>query len=592
MRWYGWGAEGTGFDLEGRPYLIPYAVAALGIDPKLPQQRPPDPDTLTLPSSRLSDEQWRALAEVLPEERMLSRGHHDRLLHAYGRGTRDIWRLRHGWIDWAPDAVAFPTEEAHLVALVTVAAHSGVALIPFGGGSNVAGCLEALPGAVRPTLTVNMRRMNRLIELDEVSGLACVQAGMLGPDLEAALQPRGFTFGHLPDSFHHSTVGGWVSTRSSGMLSDGYGNAEDRVMAVRLITPSGIVASRPVPHSSAGPDVNRLIAGSEGALGILSEVTLSVRRLPERQASGAMLFRSFEAGINALRQAREVGIVPVASRLNDPHKTQLSAAFRRVSIRSRLIGPVAKAVLRRLHGLDLESVSLMINVYEGTAHSAARQRREAERIYRCNGAVQVGSGPARATLKSKFDLPHIRDFMMARRVITDVAETCLPWAEVPDMYRSGREVLERALTRGGRRVWIGVHVSHTYPAGCSIYFTFAFHCLTDATGRYEPARELAHYLSAKEAILEHFCAAGGAISHHHAVGQEHLPWLAREVEFGRGSVIEAVKASVDPLGIMNPGRHVTGAARPLSEAMPRGVDLQSGEGPRPIVKFVSAAVAE
>lgn len=560
MKWYGWGAEGTGFDADGRPHLIPYAIKHLDIDPERAPDAPVDLSSIDVPACRISSEVWTALEQALPNG-ILTNDDFDRLCHAYGRSTRDIWRLRHGWIERAPDAVAFPTDEAHLETLTQLATQHGLVLVPFGGGSNVAGCLESYPLDEKPSITVNMRRMNALLDIDKVSGTARIQAGILGPDLEKALSKHGFTFGHFPDSFHHSTLGGWVSTRSSGMMSDGYGNAEDRVLAARLVAPTGTIATALAPHSSTGPDVHRLLAGSEGSLGMISELTVSVRAKPEVQAYSSMLFRSFEEGIEAMRQLRLAGIVPVACRLNDRMKTSLSAAFRRVSGPEGPKDKLGKAVLRHLYKLDLDSVCLMVVVYEGSASAVAHQKRAADRILKAHRAVSVGDSPAKALLEGKFDLPHIRDFLMQHAVITDVAETCTTWAKVPGLVQSGKQLLREKLTRENRAAWIGCHISHTYPAGCSIYFTFAFRCLCDDSGWYDPEVELEHYLSAKHAILNHFSENGATVSHHHALGYEHIHWLKSEMPFGGGSVIEAAKAAVDPNGIMNPARHYTGDQR-------------------------------
>lgn len=553
MKWHGWGGEGTGFDPVGRPNLFPYAVRHLAIDHDRATDAPMALDAISVPPSRLDGSVLDALVAALANDGV-SIGRYDRICHAYGRSTRDLWRLRHGRLDWAPDAVVFPSEDSHLAALMEIADRHDLALIPFGGGSNSTGCLEPPEPSRRPVLSVDLRRMNRILDFDEISGTVTVQAGILGPDLEAALGERGFTLGHFPDSFLHSTLGGWVATRSSGMFSDRYGNAEDMVLALRLVTPSGSVETRTLPHTSTGPDVNRMVIGSEGALGIISQLTMVVRRRPVKQIFDAHLFRDFESGIEAIRRTREQGIVPAASRLNDPMKTSLSAAFRKVSLRDRMFGPALKAVLSRVHGLDLSKACLMINAYEGSADEVRLHRRRVGAVFRALRGVAVGEGPGRAMSESKFDFPHIRDFLMDRTVVSDVAETATTWDKVPGLYRSSMAVLAEALGRGGRPFWLGCHVSHSYASGCSLYFTFAFRCLYGPDGSYDWERELAHFLSVKQAVLGHFVSRKAALSHHHSVGCEHLPWLACETSFGTGTAIEALKPAVDPKQIMNPGR--------------------------------------
>jgi alkyldihydroxyacetonephosphate synthase len=557
MKWYGWGAEGVAFDTGDRPHIVDYARTHLGLDTGLPPIHPVPPGSIRLLPPRLTVPAWEALAAALPAG-ALSAGRHDRLCHACGRSTRDIWRLRHGLIEWTPDAVAFPASEDEILALVAAARAHDLALIPFGGGSNVAGCLEPFAPAVRPVISVDLRRLNRVIAVDALSGTVRVQAGILGPDLERELAAHGFTLGHFPDSFLHSTLGGWVATRSSGMFSDRYGNAEDMVLALRMVTPAGIVETRGIPHTSSGPEVGRVAIGSEGALGIITELTMTVRRLAEGQRYQAYLFRDMERGIEAIRQCRAAGLVPASTRLNDPAKTQLSAAFRKVKPLDRLTGPLAKAWLRRRHRLDLSQACLMVSAFEGDADQVAWLRRRVEAIYSAHGAVAAGEGPGKAMMAGKFDLPLVRDFLFERGAITDTAETSIVWSRVPQLYVSSRAVLSEMLGRGGRDFWVGCHVSHTYSAGCSLYFTFAFGCRRDADGRYDPEAELAHYLAAKQAIIGHFVDQGGAASHHHAVGYEHLPWQAADGSLAGATIVEAAKAILDPDGRMNPGRHAHG----------------------------------
>ena len=226
--------------------------------------------------------------------------------------------MRHGRVDFAPDCVVFAESEEEICQLLTAADRHGVVIIPFGGGSNVAGCIESHRPDRRMVVTVNLRRMNRVLGIDRLSQTVRVQAGILGPDLERALAAEGMTLGHFPDSFLYSTVGGWVASRSSGMLSDGYGNVEDMVLSLRMATPAGMVLTRDVPHASNGPDPNRLCIGSEGTLEIITEVTLRARAQPEHREYRAYLFPSFAGGIEAIRECRRLGHAPVVTRLNDP----------------------------------------------------------------------------------------------------------------------------------------------------------------------------------------------------------------------------------------------------------------------------------
>ena len=557
MRWYGWGTEDMAFDPKARPGLWPYAAAQLGISASQPRWQPVDRNTIVLPRPRGNADFLEWLRTAF-EPGDWSNADEDRLRHATGRSTADIWRLRLGTVDAAPDCVVFPADETDVLGLVAAAKKFGVVLIPFGGGSNVAGCLEPTDRRHRMIVSVDLRRMNRILDIDAVSGLVTAEPGILGPTLEAALERGGLTLGHFPDSFLFSTLGGWVSTRSSGMLSDSYGNIEEMVTAVRLVTPAGVLETRPIPHASNGPDVKRFVIGSEGTLGIITALTMRVRPRPAQRQFRGYLFPDFTSGIAALVEAARHGVSPVMSRLNDPAKTQLSAAFRRRSASgfARGMERLLKIALFRLKRIDPSNAALLIGCFEGDAAALSAQRAAAERIWRRYGAIALGEGPGRSMEESKFDLPYVRDFLMDYNVIVDVAETCLRWKDIATAYRLISERARTAITDGDRRAWLGCHVSHCYSSGASLYFTFAFRCRADAKGHIDRAAEFAHYRRVKTGLLDSFAECGATFSHHHAVGREHLPWLRAETAIGTVMPVAALKAAIDPDDVMNPGKLV------------------------------------
>jgi alkyldihydroxyacetonephosphate synthase len=557
MRWYGWGSEESAFDPKDRPGLWPYAATHLGISAAEPMWRPIDREDILLPGVRADDGFFGWLSAAFPPTAWSKSGD-DRLRHATGRSTSDIWRLRLGLIDAAPDCVVFPGEERDVLALIEAAKRFGAVLIPFGGGTNVAGCLDPTDRRGRLIVSVDLRRMNRVFEIDPISGLVHVEAGILGPALEAVLEGAGFTLGHFPDSFLYSTLGGWVATRSSGMLSDAYGNIEDMVVGLRVVTPAGVLQTRPLPHASNGPDVKRLVIGSEGTLGIITSLTMRIRRRAAVREFRGYLFPTFDAGIVAIREAATHGMLPAMSRLNDPSKTQLSAAFRRGG-HGRLAGwmeRLFKLGLTHLRGIDLRQSCLMIAVFEGDPSQVRAQRRGFERQWRQHGAVGLGRGPGRALEDSKFDLPYVRDFLLDHNVVVDVAETCVLWKDMPSVYHLLMARTRAALQAGGRAAWLGCHISHCYSSGASLYFTFAFRCRSAADGRIDRSAELAHYRAVKTGLLDGFAACGCTLSHHHAVGREHLRWLGAETAIGDVMPVAALKAAIDPDAIMNPGKLV------------------------------------
>jgi len=557
MKWYGWGVDAGGFEAVGRPGLWPYAKAQLGLGESSPATLLPAPESIALPNRRVSPEIENALVAIVGEDGF-SCGHRDRLLHAYGKSTRDVWRIRHGRVDYAPDAVAFPQSEEQIIAIVRAAGEYDVALVPFGGGTNVAGCLELAHTESRFVLAVNLRRYNRVLDIDAISGTVRAQSGILGPDLELALEPHGLTLGHFPDSFTYSTLGGWIATRSSGMLSDGYGNPEEMLLSLRMATPAGMIETRDVPHASNGVDPKRLCIGSEGALGIITEVTMSLRAAPIKREFRGYLFPDFASGIEAMRACMRGGAMPAMTRLNDIDKTHLTAAFRRASAPlEALVARLVKRYLRDVKKLDLKRACLLIAAFEGDAGAIRWQRRRTERLYKHYGGIGIGPAAGNAFAEGKFDFPYIRDFLIEHDVVVDVCESSTVWSNVVSLYDDAMTALRDALGAGGRRAWVGCHASHSYAAGTSLYFSFAFTALRDADGRIDPWAELAHHAAVKQAALNCFSRHRATLSHHHAVGTDHLPWLAAEAPVAGGTAVDTMKAVLDPQGIMNPGKLTT-----------------------------------
>lgn len=546
MKWWGWGDEAIEFDISVRPGLWTYIRTQLRL-PERPESTPPVSfDSLVLPEAK-SNEAF--LTELNGLE--VTRDKKERLVHAYGKSYRDLWRLRRGQVDYAPDAVVYPKSHDEVVRLVQAAVRHGVCLIPFGGGSNIAGCLEPAKRESRMVVSVDMRAMRKLLSLDRESGVARAETGFLGPDLEEALQQQGFTLGHFPDSFLFSTLGGWVATRSAGMQSDRYGKIEDMVLAVRMVTPAGTVETRPVPKASNGIDVTQLCVGSEGTLGILTEVYLKVRPTPPEKATYGYLFPAYEQGIAAIQQCSREGCVPVLTRLNDPHKTALSFAYRsKQPSYKQWLSAAVKGYLKHVRRFDFESCCLLLVGFEGTSETVERERAHADAVYQQHGAFALGAEPGKAFQAGKYDFPYLRDFLCDRGVVADVSETATSWSQLQPLYRAATDAIQAAMDRVSSAGWVGCHISHTYPTGASLYFTFGF------VGR--PGEEMAQYLQVKKAAEDAFLAHGATLSHHHAVGVEHLPWLEADISTTGLRAVEALKQGLDPTGVMNPGKLSSG----------------------------------
>ena len=331
MKWWGWGDEAVSFNSSAHPGLWPYAKAVLGVEEE-PLNTLPVPIEAVWLREAIRHDGFLAELRITMRDDQLCDSRYERLVHTYGKGLRDLFRVRRGMAEGAPDLVLYPENEHDVVMTIRAAAHHDVSIIPFGGGSNIAGCLERADTR-RMVVSLDMRRMRRVLEVDRESCTARIEAGAFGPDIEEQLQAYGLTLGHFPDSFLHSTLGGWIATRSAGMQSDKYGNIEDMVIALRMVTPVGVLATRIVPKSSNGINVNHLCIGSEGTLGVITEATMRVHPRSELRRTHGYLFLDFESGIGAMHECVRKECVPSMFRLNDADKTALSLAFKPPSSR-------------------------------------------------------------------------------------------------------------------------------------------------------------------------------------------------------------------------------------------------------------------
>jgi alkyldihydroxyacetonephosphate synthase len=544
MKWWGWGDEDVHFNSATHPGFWPYAKSVLEIEKDDFETPHWNLDHLELPEPRV-DEPFLTKLRSFVSPQQLAEDKKERVIHAYGKGFRDLFRLRRGLANAAPDLIVYPETEREVCLTIRAAAERDVVVIPFGGGSNIAGCLERMDAA-RMAVSLDMRRMRRVLEADLHSCTARIEAGIFGPDLEQQLRQYGLTLGHFPDSFLHSTLGGWIATRSAGMQSDKYGKIEDMVLSVRMVTPEGVLATRAVPKSSNGIDVNHLCIGSEGTLGVITEATMRVHPRPESRIVSGYLFPDFESGIAAMHECVRQECMPAMVRLNDPGKTALSLAFRPpASSISHAAGSLFKAYLRA-KGFVLPRACLMLMAVEGRRNEVSRRLSQTEAIYKRFDAVSMGEKAGKSFEATKFDFPHIRDFLLDRNVTTDVSETSTVWSNIVPLYRETMSAVRASILESGVSPWAGCHISHTYQSGASVYFTFGF--------KQQSGQEMEQYLRVKRAAQQSFLDHGATLSHHHAVGTEHLPWLAADISPLGVQAITAIKNALDPANIMNPGR--------------------------------------
>lgn len=546
MKWWGWGVDGVGFHFEDKPAFAPFVLQAVGLDlhAAAPVGEPSFAD-MSVPASIADPGFVSALAGIVGEDNVTT-DDLERVVHTFGKSLRDLVRIRANAIDRAPDVVVYPADEDQVQRVVDAAAAAGVVVIPFGGGSNIAGSLEPRAGEERTVLSLDLGRLDRVLDIDEEAGLARIQAGALGPDLEAQLNDRGWTIGHFPDSFTHSTIGGWVATRSSGMQSDKYGDIADIARGLRMVRPGGPVVIRALPSTSSGPSVREMILGSEGRLGVITEVTAQVHRQPAARDVYGYFFPNWEAGLKAMEEIAASDAAPSITRISDSRESGFSLATSKA--RTGMDAVLAERVLPGLmkaRKWNLDDICLSFIGYEGGESHAKRQKSLVDAIVKRHGGMGVGKGPGVLYDQKKFDTPYLRDFLLDRGAAGDVSETAAPWPKLLPLYNAVVAAANRAFDEIGIKGWIMCHLSHSYHSGACLYFTFAFVFGEDPLGEYQVV---------KSAIQQAFVDNGGTISHHHGVGMEHGPWLEQDISAPGVAIMRGLFDAADPHGLFNPGK--------------------------------------
>ncbi|GAB3466869.1 FAD-binding oxidoreductase [Kineococcus endophyticus] len=546
MKWWGWGQEGVAFHHEDKPNLAPFVKRVSGIDFHAAPAQVPQLSELTVPPSQAPDALRKAFVEAVGQEHVHD-DDLDRVVHAYGKSMRDLVRIRRGDFGRLPDLVVYPGTEAETEAALRVALESDAVLIPFGGGSNIVGSLEAPRDETRPVVSLDMGRMRLLLSLDETSQTARIQAGALGPDLEEQLNARGWTIGHFPDSFKHSTLGGWIATRSSGMQSDRFGDIADITRAVRVVTPHGIVATAEVPVQSAGPSVREMVLGSEGRLGIITEATVQVHRQAEQREIQAYFFPDYASGLKAMHDIAASDASPSITRVSDANETQFTlATSKKGSTLGQLLNKGVQLYASKRKGIDLSEMCLSFIGFEGSALHVRRNKSLVGEIVKKHGGFGVGAGPGKLYDQKKFDTPYIRDFILDRGAYGDVSETSSSWATLKSVHDNVVAAAGKAFAEVGVKGFVFCHLSHSYHSGACQYFTFAFQPPTDRDG-------LEAYDVVKGAIQQAFIDNGGTLSHHHAVGREHKRWIEDDLSAAGAKIVGSLFAGVDPGRNLNPG---------------------------------------
>lgn len=526
MRWDGWGdparAESLPFAVRS---LLPLVVGRV--------RRPPAGPVLEdvhVEATALTPDDIAAFTALLGAQHVRTDAE-SRIRHAGGRSTPDLLRRRQT-AQSAPDAVLQPAGHDEVAACLRIATERGLAVIPFGGGTSVVGALEPERGAHRGVVSLDLGRMSGLLQYDAVSAEAVLAAGTSGPEAERLLAGHGMELGHYPQSFRYATIGGFAAARSSGQNSAGYGRFDAMVTGIRVATPTGDLELGRSPGSAAGPDLIRLFLGSEGIFGVITEVRVRVHPVPAERLMESWSFPDFATGAAALRAVAQHGGGPTVIRLSDETETGVSLAQ---------VGRIGRALAKGASA---------VTVFEGD-DVAGRRARTAE-ILQGAGGTSLGEGAAEDWLRTRFDGPYLRDALLDAGVFCETLETATTWSRLPALREAVTEAIKAGFSEVGRKAFVMCHVSHVYPTGASLYFTVLAPLGSDP---------LTAWAGVKHRVGDAIMAAGGTISHHHAVGRDHAPWLSEEIGETGIRILSAVKRELDPHGVMNPGA-VLGSATP------------------------------
>lgn len=525
-RWNGWGDDSDN-------YLLTEAARAF-LRERIGEGKPPRDATREealqrVPAARIRSGLFKTDAAT-------------RLDHARGQSFPDWVAMKSGQFGPVADGVALPETHEQAQQALAEAQKLGAIVIPYGGGTSVVGHLN-VPAGDRPVLNLSLERMNKLLGLDEKTLTATLGAGTPGPQVEAQLKPHGYVLGHFPQSYEYSTLGGWVVTRSSGQQSYRYGRIENLFHSGKLITPKGELVVGRVPASSAGPDLREALMGSEGRLGLLTEVTARIRRLPEQEAFHGVFFPSWDAGIEAVRALVQADVPLSMLRLSNEIETETQLAM--VQGHETALKWLGRYL--NFRGIGSGQCMLMAGV-TGSASECASMRGRLKAISAKFGGVHVGTFIGKGWAKNRYRGPYLRNTLWEAGYAADTVETCVMWPQATPVMRAIEQAAREVLAGDNERVHAFTHLSHVYRQGCSIYSTFVFRSAGS------PDADMARWRKLKGKVSQTIVDHGGTISHQHGVGVDHAPYLQAEKGALGMDLIRAMAREFDPQGIMNPGK--------------------------------------
>ncbi len=536
--WWKWGDSEKSFHLNDYPKLKDY------LEQKWNKKLVPDfqPAYIfeKIKDETFSIDKFKAIFTKLKPEQFCN-SKNERLKFALGKSYSDVIRVFKDSIVSAPDFILSPETEEEITYILHQCETNQITVITFGGGTNVTGAFNYPNQGI--TCTLNLKRLNKLLEIDTISNTALFEAGITGPELEHLLNEKGFTLGHFPQSFEYSTLGGWIATRSAGQESGLYGKIEDMVLGLTVITPRGILTHEDYPKHASGIDIHPLFIGSEGTLGVITKAKVKISKKPEKYNWVVAIFKDFESGSNAVQEMVQSGIHPAICRLSDPMETKILSFFSHSEKKG--IKKIIHAFLKkRLAAQGFDKPALLMMRFAIMNESTETEIKIAKKIIRTKGKLLPADMSA-GWEKRRFSLPYLRDTLIEHRILIDTFETVTYWKNLIPLYNSVTDALKSSSDFYDNGGVLFCHISHTYETGASLYFTMI--APQNRNKEMEQWKVLKSVVS--DAIVQH----NGAISHHHGIGKDHRKWYLQKLSKESRLLLLAIKKQLDPKGILNPG---------------------------------------
>ncbi len=543
-KWWGWGDPRKKDNLSRHPEFIKYLSEQIDFTGKVTLP-PPDVASIKIPESRLTKKDIASLLSIVSDEKVHT-SDRSRIINTYGKSYRDLLRIRKKNFDTVPDAVVFPDSEDIVQKILTWAVENNIAIVPRGGVTSVVGGVETMCGDKnRAVIVLNLRFLNKILHINTTSLVADVEAGIYGPDLEDALGRKGLTLGHFPESFEYSTLGGWIAARSAGQQSTLYGKIEEMVESLRVVTPGGIIQTINVPASADGPELKRMLIGSEGIYGIITRVRIKVKPIPEEKYYTAYLVPSFEEGTEICRRIIQSGMKPAAIRLSDEDETEFAFSLLITKMPSvkNMVLKTGRRWLERKGYLPGKRAFLLLG-FEGTKTDVAHERKKLRSFVSKYKVLHLGKSAGNRWYKQRFANPYRRDALLDHGIMVDTLETATEWDSIKPLYDAVIKSITRAYDDLGIKGIAMGHLSHMYSTGSSLYFILL--------ASPHPDKELEEWQIIKRAASMAIVEYGGVISHHHGVGLDHKQWLEPTIGSESIQLLRALKFQIDPENILNP----------------------------------------